>query len=550
MSGIGTATSKQANVGNVAGDASTQLVVASSSSAYPTISALATSFEQANPSISVIVDQVGSAQAMVAVATGAAEIGISSDIGTYQSAVAQYPAADLQATEMGAGAMVVIEHGTTAGSFLSDGTNPCYGITQAALQEIFQLGTFSITTGACLNAGSQEGVLDTSGVTTGNTFTAYIGPDEIAAAGTVAKYLGVTPTGTLETSEALVESAVASHTNSIAFIELGFNLNSAGNVVLPQPQIFTLYPTFPPSFYLSAGSSAEPLQAFILASLTSSSNTQWPDNLALTSGVAPGNLLTNHFQIVTDPNTLASEFIQYITGPTAVSTFESNGLLSTYQYSFPNAGASFSSNCANPTVPSGTFTPPASFTLTVIGATGAKVTITQNTISDYASCWSWGGFVHGGLSHDYGNYTGIPLLSLVNLVGGIPAGGFVNAVGSGNYNCTYTYDEVTTGTGWTTESNSNEGSHCVGPFTPEYSITTGGTPVALASPVPMYVILAYMENASDYARTGSPGVGAIAGSDGPLRTVTVAGGQSASSGYLLSAGAPWNEGVFEIQVFP
>ncbi len=337
MSGIGSATSRQASVGNIATQASTQIVVASSSSAYPTITALATSFETANPSVQVVVDQTGSPNAMVAVATGAAEIGISSDIGTYQGALTQYPTADLTASEMGAGAMVVIEHGSTSGSFLSDGVNPCYGITQAALQTIFQLGTFSIEPSAC----AAYNTLDVGGITTGTTYTAYVGPDEIAAQGTVAKYLGVTPIGTSETTEALVESAVTSHPNSIAFIEQGFNLNSAGNVVLAQPQVDTLFPTLNPSLYLVAGASAKLQQSNILAALTSSSNTQWPDNLALTSGVAPGNLLTNHFQMVTKgiPDTLAEEFIQFVTSPVAVSVFTSNGLFSVYQYNPVTSGA-------------------------------------------------------------------------------------------------------------------------------------------------------------------------------------------------------------------
>ncbi len=217
------------------------------------------------------------------------------------------------------------------------------------------------------------------------------------------------------------------------------------------------------------------------------------------------------------------------------------------------AAATISGDCSNPAVMTGTLpTAPSSFTLTVIGSTGTTVTITQNTIFNYAACWSWGGFVSSGQSHDYGNYTGIPLLTLVNLVGGVSPGGIVVTQGepmNNPYNCTYTYDEVTTGTGWTTESTSLESSSCVGPFTPEYSIAGGGTPVALASPVPMYLVLAYMENASDSATSGSPGVGALAGTRGPLRTVTVAGGSSATSGYLLSAGASWNEGVFLIQVF-
>lgn len=140
-----------------------------------------------------------------------------------------------------------------------------------------------------------------------------------------------------------------------------------------------------------------------------------------------------------------------------------------------------------------------------------------------AACWSDGGFLHGSpaFSDDYGNYTGVPVLNLVNLVGGISPGGTVVATsGADGYQTTYTYNQVVNGLGWSQEV---------------YPAGHG----AVATTVPLILVLAYLWNGSALSTYVSGGSGV-----GPLRTVTIS-----SSGYDISAGAPWNKGVTTIQVF-
>lgn len=200
------------------------------------------------------------------------------------------------------------------------------------------------------------------------------------------------------------------------------------------------------------------------------------------------------------------------------------------------AGLTTTSNCTSPTVPKGALpTLNSTFALTIIGASGQEVTFNQNTILSLASCWSYGGFVHRSVSDDYGNYTGVPMLTLINLVGGMTSGETVTATsGTDNYQVTYTYSEVTAGTGW--------GS----------IYTTSAPTTAVTSPPAMYLVLAYLWNGnpiSAYACSGVPTPcpnGPTTYGTGPLRTVTI----SSAANYLIGAGAPWNKAVTTIQVNP
>jgi hypothetical protein len=205
----------------------------------------------------------------------------------------------------------------------------------------------------------------------------------------------------------------------------------------------------------------------------------------------------------------------------------------------PTAAAlTTSTNCATPSVPGGSLAPlNSTFTLTIIGSTGQVVTLNQNTLLSLAACTSFGGFVSHGTptAQNYGNYTGVPVLTLINLVGGITSGETVTATsGTDGYQTSYTYSEVTAGTGW-------------GNIYTTTSLTT-----AVTTPPSMYLVLAYLWNGkpiSPYACASTPTPcpnGPTTSGVGPLRTVTV----TSSSGYLISAGGPWNKGLTTIQVNP
>jgi len=224
----------------------------------------------------------------------------------------------------------------------------------------------------------------------------------------------------------------------------------------------------------------------------------------------------------------------------AVITLISLAVLSvTLVAGLPAAAAmTTASNCASPTVPTGHM--PAlnsTFTLVVIGATGQTVTFNQNSIFSLPSCTSLGGFVSHGTPtpQNYGNYTGIPVQTLINLVGGMTSTETVTATsGTDGYQVTYTYSEVTAGTGW-------------GNVYTTTSLTT-----AVTSPPPMYLVLAYLWNGNPigaYACIGATAPcsnGPTTSDVGPLRTTTITTG----AGYLISAGGPWNKGVTTIQVNP
>lgn len=195
-----------------------------------------------------------------------------------------------------------------------------------------------------------------------------------------------------------------------------------------------------------------------------------------------------------------------------------------------------SSNCTSPAVPTGTLpTLNSTFTLTIIGASGQEVTFNQNSLLALAACSGLGGFVHHSVSDDYGNYTGVPVLTLINLVGGMTSSETVTATsGTDNYQTTYSFSEVTAGTGWGSV------------------YTTTAPTTALTTTPPEYLVLAYLLNGSPlsaYACVGVPTPcpnGPTSAGNGPLRTVTI----SSAANDIIGMGSPWNKGVAVIQVNP
>jgi len=109
--------------------------------------------------------------------------------------------------------------------------------------------------------------------------------------------------------------------------------------------------------------------------------------------------------------------------------------------------------------PSPTATPGASPTpgvilppmaLTVIGANGTQVSLNETRMAALTSYTDKGGFKSsGGLIADVGTYTGIPVLTLLNLVGGITSQQTLTVTASDGYSMVYTYDQVN-GNGFTT----------------------------------------------------------------------------------------------------
>jgi DMSO/TMAO reductase YedYZ molybdopterin-dependent catalytic subunit len=85
----------------------------------------------------------------------------------------------------------------------------------------------------------------------------------------------------------------------------------------------------------------------------------------------------------------------------------------------------------------------ATISLTLVGANGSQSVLNATDIAWLPSYTGYGGFknVLGNLK-GLGNYTGVPLITLCNLVGGISDTDSVNITGSDGYFQIFTYDEV------------------------------------------------------------------------------------------------------------
>ena len=102
--------------------------------------------------------------------------------------------------------------------------------------------------------------------------------------------------------------------------------------------------------------------------------------------------------------------------------------------------------------------------LTLVGLDGTQVTINETTISDLPAIRAYGGLLgKGGISY-LGNYTGIPLTTLCNLVGGLSNGSSLLVTASDNYSITLS-DAQLNGN-WTTYNASGQPVNQTQPLTP------------------------------------------------------------------------------------
>jgi len=151
-----------------------------------------------------------------------------------------------------------------------------------------------------------------------------------------------------------------------------------------------------------------------------------------------------------------------------------------------------------------------SMNLTIIGASGKKVVLNPAEIAMLPTQSGMGGVSGpGGSFIDYGNYTGIPILTLLNLVGGVTSSQTVISVDN-NYNVTMTYAQVT----------------CTGGIAYYYANGTATTPTK-----PTTMIVAFYYNGAT-----------LPSNYGPLR-IAIVGPQG-----LYTSGPLWNYQLWEIDV--
>ena len=151
--------------------------------------------------------------------------------------------------------------------------------------------------------------------------------------------------------------------------------------------------------------------------------------------------------------------------------------------------------------------------LTLVGANGQQTVLNSSKLAALKSITATGGYNDTDTGTIYsGNFTGVPVLTLLNLVGGVTSGDNVTFTGSDGYQITYTNQQVQ-GQGLNT-------------FDP----TTGAT---AQSTHPLTVIVAYYSNGTS-----------IASGKGPL-TVAVVGPQG-----LFTNGYWWAYLLVKIEVIP
>lgn len=87
--------------------------------------------------------------------------------------------------------------------------------------------------------------------------------------------------------------------------------------------------------------------------------------------------------------------------------------------------------------------------VTIIGSDNSTVSLNQNSLITYTMTYGLGGkYKSANGIFDYGNYSGVSMTTLLNLVGGMSSGQVLSVKGADNYMKNYTYAEVT-GTGLT-----------------------------------------------------------------------------------------------------
>ncbi len=81
--------------------------------------------------------------------------------------------------------------------------------------------------------------------------------------------------------------------------------------------------------------------------------------------------------------------------------------------------------------------------LTIVGASGQQVVLLSSDIAVLDAITAAGGTrSSSGKLANFGNYTGIPILTLLNLVGGVTSNSTVKIIASDNYTTTYTYEQL------------------------------------------------------------------------------------------------------------
>jgi len=138
--------------------------------------------------------------------------------------------------------------------------------------------------------------------------------------------------------------------------------------------------------------------------------------------------------------------------------------------------------------------------LTIVGADGNEVTLFSKDLAKMQSITFDGGSKTGRGIVNVGNYTGVKLIDLCNLVG-VNSSNTIAVKASDDYTVTYTYDQVANGIGFTTFDDSGE---------------------TATATQPLYLILAYWFNGENIDSDNGPLKVMVVGAEGLLTPGNVA----------------------------
>ena len=206
--------SKQANTGQAASAAQTDILIAGSTTIQPAMNLVAADYMAANPGVHINVQGGGSGAGLSAVANSVADLGMFSQAMDTQQ-LAAYP--NVHQYTIGYGGVVAIVNNKLANS-----TTAYTNVSIADLKTVFTTGSTSSTTTLPTGINTVEIRSDVSG--TADSFGSLIGDTTIydTSKGQVAN-----------NGNGAEVTAVAGNANAIGFTDLDYALTATGITVLP-----------------------------------------------------------------------------------------------------------------------------------------------------------------------------------------------------------------------------------------------------------------------------------------------------------------------------
>ncbi len=114
-------------------------------------------------------------------------------------------------------------------------------------------------------------------------------------------------------------------------------------------------------------------------------------------------------------------------------------------------------------------------TLTIKGTNGTTIVLNTNDIAALPTVSAMGGLNSHGEIKNVGNYTGISIKYLCDMVGGMPDNSFVRLTASDTYTKEYTSEQVINGTGFATyDPITNNATQATQPLTPILAFAMDG----------------------------------------------------------------------------